>query len=398
MKGNFKWDRFNQDNLFIESVIDKILSTGIASDIDRNRIRGRRGYGTEAMLRCHILTFLQRNRWMNDTIRHLRQNAASRDLVGFDKLPHRSSINRFRDKLARNDLALDFAIYDLLEQIRAITPDLGRSVAVDATHINAYASPDSGIDPDAAWGVKTTVRKKDGQRYQDWFFGYKLHLLSDTQRSIPLAYKITSGNENDGNFLIPLMDYVKYHHDWFRPLVMTADRGYDAGKNFSYLQANDVMPVIKIQDRSRGKLIDGIYDKKGVPHCAPDRPMKFQTHDPARGYYYVCAKGGCDVVDSSTGQTRKCAKRHWADPRENIRLFGVPRRASDEWEVLYRQRQDIERLFKSMKHNLCLGSHSVRGLQAMQAHVKMVILIYLAIRLVGDQNGIPPKWMVPKVD
>ena len=398
MKRNLKWDRYSDDNRFIEAVIDKILSTGIASDIDRNRTRGRRGYGTEAMLRCHILTFLQRNRRMNDTIRHLWKNAAARDLVGFDKTPHRSSYNRFRDKLARNDICIDFAIADLTEQIRAITPDLGQMVAVDATHINAYASPDSGIDADAAWGVKTTIRPKNGQNHQDWFFGYKLHLLADTQNSIPLAYRITSGNENDGNYLVPMMEHVKNHYDWFDPKVLTADRGYDAGKIFHYLQSNEVAPVIKIQDRSRGKLIDGIYDKKGVPHCAPDRPMKFVTYDPARGYYYVCAKRGCEVVDSVTGRVRKCAKRHWADPRENIRLFGVPRRASEAWDNLYLKRMDIERLFKSMKHHLCLGTHSVRGLDAMRAHVKMVILIYLAIRLVGDQNGIPPKWMVPKVD
>ena len=175
---------------------------------------------------------------------------------------------------------------------------------------------------------------------------------------------------------------------------MLADRGYDSQANFDHLWNQGIAPVIKIRDMTRGKLIAGVYDHLGVPHCSNDIPMRYVETHPVRGYRYACAS-----QTDPTNSDCHCGKEWWANPQDNIKLFGSPRRASDEWKAIYKKRMGIERIFKAMKQNYRMERHTVRGMYPMTLHVKMSMLIYLAICLLNLQKGEDPPTttMVPRI-
>ena len=117
-------------------------------------------------------------------------------------------------------------------------------------------------------------------------------------------------------------------YSWFRPSAVIADRGYDGKPNHKWLNGKGIVPIIHI----RGKV-----------------PMEYVRSDPEKGHLYRCK--GCYLADSMRGGIRHCDSQVWEDPSQNIRLFGVVRRGSQEWKDLYTKRQAIERVFKSMKES-----------------------------------------------
>ena len=125
--------------------------------------------------------------------------------------------------------------------------------------------------------------------------------------------------------------------------------------------------------------------------------MEYVRSDPEKGHLYRCK--GCHLADSMSGGIRHCDSQVWEDPSQNIRLFGVVRRGSQEWKDLYTKRQAIERVFKSMKESRRLERHCIRGLRQITLHAVMSALAFQATVLVRLRAGEAQwmRWMVRKV-
>jgi len=117
----------------------------------------------------------------------------------------------------------------VLEDIlRAMVSDLidmgvvkGRFLVVDATHVFAWYNTSRDTDkhplPGAAWGV-----------HQGSFFGYKVHLLIDAEAELPVAARLSPGNDYDSPHLMPLVGDFKGRYDVDEVLAVLADGAYDA--------------------------------------------------------------------------------------------------------------------------------------------------------------------------
>lgn len=117
----------------------------------------------------------------------------------------------------------------VLEDIlRAMVSDLidmgvvkGRFLVVDATHVFAWYNTSRDTDkhplPGAAWGV-----------HQGSFFGYKVHLLIDAEAELPVAARLSPGNDYDSPHLLPLVGDFKGRYDVDEVLAVLADGAYDA--------------------------------------------------------------------------------------------------------------------------------------------------------------------------
>ncbi len=174
-----------------------------------------------------------------------------------------------------------------------------------------------------------------------------------------------------------------------------ADKGYDSNANHRAVVERGAMPVIAIR-----KLADkGIYTKDGTPTCMGQIAMKYVRSDPERGHLYRCPDGGCALKDRKG--VRYCHDWIWEkpDPNGNLRLVGPVRRASTEWKALYKLRQGVERVFKSMKESRRLNSHSTRGLRMVALHASMSALTFQATALANVLSEQPPtfRWMVRRV-
>lgn len=389
--------------------------------------RGRLGYPLAALWRAYLASYYFNMPHTNALIRRLEDDATLRSICGFtDKLPHRTTFNRFIQRLNRHAAVAELCTAKITGKMRTYLPDLGKVVAVDSTFVRTHANPSrkdrkgnviASSDPDAKLGAKErsgqpmTRKKEPSYRFTrgdtDYYFGYKKHLLADAVYGIPLAEFVTPANRNDSPTLPELVDKAYRLLNWFNPAVMLADKGYDSESNNNYLADRGIIPIIAIKRMPRKKkktdqpnLRGGIYTDDGIPTCMGMVPMEYVRTDPEQGYLYRCPAEGCHLKDSTNGGIRHCDTEIWEDPTTNVRMFGKGvRRGSATWKQLYRLRQAIERIFKSMKESRRLEAHCARGLAQISLHSIMSTLTFQATVLAQLQAGEweRMRWMVRKV-
>lgn len=390
--------RSNMD--LVERVFRVMDSTNVVEKLNERYTTGRRGYSKDAMWRALVAHYILKCRYTNDLIRYLEDNDRLRELCGFKKIPSASTFCRFRQRLTEHQSVIDDAMLKIVDELHNALPEFGETVAIDATAIKTYSNPKrtEKSDPDARFGRKHSSNNPE-KKSVEWFFGYKAHIIADANYGIPMSLTVTAGNSYDSTKAIPLFQQIQNQHDWFAPKTLIADRGYDAKSFYNFLHQQGVDPVIKARDMRRTKngekqLIQGIWDQHGNPYCKGGLKMEYVGSDPKRGYRFRCPNDGCSAPDR---QLMGCQVEFWQKPEDNIRLFGKPRRESDEWKAIYTKRYAVERPFKSGKQSRALEHHAVRGLNKMTLHVKMSFLTFNATVLANHRAGTDLMWMVPRV-
>ena len=394
----------------LRTALDVLPDDDIVATLNAYRPTGRPGYDQRVMWRAYVVSFLLNVPHTNALIRQLQVNPSLRELCGFgEQLPGRRTFNRFIQRLAKHSDLIEDCFAQLTSMLKESLPDLGSEVAIDATAVRTHSNPNKAkegcppSDADAAWGVKHSAKSKskDGTEF---FFGYKLHMVADANYGLPLAFKVTPGNESDSPELPQVMNHAYEQYDWFKPTAAMADRGYDAADNFKYLYGKQVDPVIHIRKpTAHDGLYDGVYNKDLLPLCVGNVPMEFIGTTPGGEYVYRCRSEGCHLKESKQGGIRHCDTVFAEDPTvspEMMRILGpVTRRNSEEWKNLYGKRWSVERLFKTLKESRRLESHCVRGAARITLHVLMSVLVYQASALVKVQSGQKDmmRWMVRKV-
>ena len=378
--------------------LDAIDASALLSRLSEYRPRqGRAGYSTAAMWRAYAASFLLNHASTNSLIRALEDDPLLRKVCGFSELPHRTTFNRFIQRLSRHADLVEQALAGITEQLRALLPDLGRQVAIDSTVVRSHSNPNRKrlSDPEASWTVKNSARGKNGK---EWAHGYKLHMVADANYGVPLAINVTTAKRSDNPELPPLMGKAQRLYCWFKPDAALADRGYDGRPNFFYLLGEQIFPVIPRRKSSvKGGLYDGIYTADGRPTCIGQVPMLYVKTDPERGVLYRCA--GCHLQERNAGWKQSCDTEVWEKPEPFSWPSNGIRRNSPEWSALYSKRQSIERVFKSMKESRRLERHCVRGLAQIRLHCLMSALTYQATVLVALRAGqaATMRWMVKAV-
>lgn len=345
----------------------------------------------------------------NDLIRRLQDEPALRAVCGFgDQLPHRTTFNRFISRLSDHSDLVEQCINGITTTLEDLLPGFGTEIAIDSTFVPTFSNPNKSskvtglpTDPEAAWGYKTDARskKKDGVELA---YGYKLHAIVDSNYEVPIAFQVMAANHNDSPQLRGLVDRAYDTFSWFQPQVATGDRGYDATSNFQYLYLErGIDPVVHVRrPTAHDERYDGLFDKKGLPHCLGNQPMEFVGQDGEGQFIFRCQSGGCHLREGLHAGIRHCDTIIVEDPAEHLRaLGGKTKRATPEWRRLYAKRWAVERCFKSLKSGCRLERHAVRGLRAVNLHVRMSILVHQARALVkllaGDLDGM--RWQVRKV-
>ena len=363
-----------------------------------SRWRGRSGYSVEALWRAVLLSYILNVPSTSAFIRRLQDDPRLRRVCGFQELPHRSTFSRFFSRVSQHTELVQIAIATATDRLRQYLPDLGDKVAVDSTVVRSHSNPNRRpiSDPEAKWTAKnsTSPGAKNGK---EWSFGYKLHMVADAEYGIPIWSFTTPANRTDTLELPTLLDGAASAHPWFHPAYVIADKGYDSQANHTAVVERGAAPVIHLRRLPNRGLQDSIYTQEGIPTCIGNLPMEYVRSDPEKGHLYRCPAGGCALKNRKG--VLYCQDENWEDPKVNPRLFGVIRRDSLEWKNLYRLRQGIERIFKSMKQSRRLEAHCLRGLDKIAVHAALSVLIFQATVLtrlrLGDMFGM--RWMVRKV-
>ena len=379
----------------LSEILDAIDSAALIERLMAYRPTGRKGYPLAALWRAYVASFVLDMPHTNALIRRLQDDAELRLLCGFgDNLPHRTTFGRFIRRLADHRDLVEACMAELTDQLADALPGFGDVVAIDSTAVRTHSNPNRKAvsDPDASWTAKNSAGSKDGKKV--WHFGYKYHLAVDATYGLPIVGYTATASRNDSPELPKLLDLAASH---VSPQYIISDKGYDSVANHRAALNRGAIPIIAIRNMPKGKLREGVYTNDCVPTCMGQILMEYVRSEPGKGHLYRCSPEGCHLKNRKG--VRYCHDETWENRQDNPRLFGPIRRDSTEWKSLYRQRQSVERVFKSMKQSRRLESHCVRGLRHIALHAAMSALAFSATALVRQQSGRLDdlRWMVRRV-
>ena len=354
---------------------------------------GRPPYDVRAMWRAFQAKYLLGIRYNVELVALLRSNRAVADACGFDATtPNESIVCRFFKRLTNHQGLVDEALTALRDRLvdavnerkGAHEPAVGQVVAIDSTDIETFVNTrvQPYSDPTARWGIRTAkIKTKEPLKGKEYFFGYKMHSLCDAYYGIPLGHIILPANANDSPQLPKVFDQVRVAHPRLPMRYALADRGYDAGTNYRYLEDHGIAPVIFMRNTDK----NGIYTVRGKPKCVGGKAMDFIGTDEEKGHQFRCPEGGCRLKDK-IGFTRYCDDEFYELPElgDTGMLRSVGRalaRASKRWRGLYRKRYTVERLFNSLKQSRLLTLHRYRRQVKVELHSALSNLTYLATML-----------------
>jgi len=302
-------------------VLEYLPDEGLMQKLEEQRKGGRDDYPIRPVWNSVLAGVVYQHGSVESLRRELLRNGELREGCGFD--PRRGSgavppswvYTRFLKLLFKYKEEIDGMFDRLVEELKALLPDLGFSVAVDSKGVSSAGRPtketgeDGRRDRDANWGKKTyRGKREDGTLWEKvvkWF-GYKIHLLVDTKYEIPIGYRVTRASESDTKQLLPMVKEVKEKHlQIYKDMDMAAaDKGYDSEENCRRLyDEHGIKPVIDIRRMWRDKetkLLDPgcadniVYDEVGTVYCicpktGEQRPMSYGGFEKDRmALKYIC--------------------------------------------------------------------------------------------------------------
>lgn len=235
--------------------IVKQVSTIFRSIPDKNLIAalkaptGRPGYTVEVLWKTYIAMVVLGLPTFASLIRALQNNpllAVTCGITSPEGIPSKYAYSRFVGKLSQPKyvVMVKNVMRSLTRSLYETLPDFGKSVAIDSTDIRAWSNgakkPVS--DPDATWAAKLDTAGK-----KKFYYGYKVHLLVDTQYELPLAAKVTTGSASDVRIASHVLHQARIAYSKFHPDYVIADKGYSSNK-FRHLIKRQYRaePIIKV--------------------------------------------------------------------------------------------------------------------------------------------------------
>ena len=210
---------------------------------------GRPGYTPEVLWKTYIAMTVLGLPTFASLIRALQNNpmlAIACGIISHEGIPTKFAYSRFMRKLSQRKYvvmvknisrSLTRGLYDTL-------PDFGKSVAIDSTDLKAWSngSKNPVADPDATWAAKIDTAGK-----KKFYYGYKLHLLADTQYEIPVAANIITASLSDVRVASRVLTQARVACSRFYPDYVICDAAYCSRKlRLLIKQQYRAKPIIKV--------------------------------------------------------------------------------------------------------------------------------------------------------
>lgn len=193
---------------------------------------GRKGYTVEVLWRTYISMVVLGIPTFANLIRSLYNNpvlAVTCGIKNQEGIPTKYAYSRFVGKLSqpRHVVMVKDIMRSLTKSLYTVLPDFAKSVAIDSTDFKAWSNGAKKhvSDPDASWTVKMDTAGK-----KKFSFGYKLHLLVDTQYELPVAAQVSTGSASDVRIASRVLTEARFTNHKFHPDYIIADAGYSSDK------------------------------------------------------------------------------------------------------------------------------------------------------------------------
>ena len=165
-----------------------------------------------------LLLMFTTNRTLRTMEYWVAYNPRIKDATGLPWAPDHTTFYRAFDNVGEEFLKQLF--HNLVIKLYDNGVITGRFLVVDATHIYAYCNTrkDTNKYPvdGAAWGD-----------HHGSFYGYKVHILIDSDSEMPIAMILSSGEDYDSIHFEPLIEEFDKHYDFEEIIAVLADGAYD---------------------------------------------------------------------------------------------------------------------------------------------------------------------------
>ena len=396
----------------LKLVLEHLPDEALMEAMEKHRKWGRDDYPIRPVWNSVLAGIVYQHPSIDSLRRELSRNGELRGVCGFD--PHRGSggvpppwvYTRFLELLFRFKAEIDGMFDRLVDELKVLLPDLGFSVAVDSKGVNSAGKPtkkaekDGRRDMDADWGKKAyRGQREDGTLWEKvvTWFGYKIHLLVDTQYEMPIGYEVTRASASDTKHLLPLVEGVKKKHlEIYKDIdKAAADKGYDSEENCRRLyDEHEIKPVIDIRRMWRDKetkLLDPgcadniVYDEVGAVYCicpktGEQRSMSYGGFEKDRmALKYVCPVKAYGLRCSGSDECEHAMKSERVSLEIDRRIFTPVSRSSYAWERDYKKRTAVERVNSRLDVSFGFEKHFIRGQRKMEIRVGFALCVMLAM-------------------
>ncbi len=202
----------------------------LIADLEAARSGGRPGSPVRAMVGAALVKAVYCLPTWTRTARLIAEHATLREVIG--AAPSNWACYRFMTKLRDHGDVLAKCIESMLSGLRAVNPEMGKTIAIDGSDMPAWANghrylykngPERKVfaDPDAGWGHRSAISTRKGGAY----YGYKLHMAICAETELPLAWTVRAANEPERAEVAGLLDALIAQG--FAPGVAVMDKGYD---------------------------------------------------------------------------------------------------------------------------------------------------------------------------
>ena len=210
---------------------------------------GRPGYSAEVLWKTYVAMVVLGLPTFASLIRALQNNpllAVACGIISNEGIPTKYAYSRFVGKLSQPKcvVMVKNIMRSLTRSLYETLPDFGKSVAIDSTDLKAWSNGANKpvSDPDATWAAKLDTAGK-----KKFYYGYKVHILADTQYELPVAAQVTTGSAHDVSVASRVLSEARFTYSKFHPDYVIADAGYSSDK-FRHLIRRQYRgkPIIKV--------------------------------------------------------------------------------------------------------------------------------------------------------
>ena len=408
----FVWSEIEElgDLERLKLVLEYMPDEELMRILEDERANGRDDYPVRAVWNTILAGVVFQHISVESLRRELSRNGQLRFMCGLygsgkKAVPPEWVYTRFLKKLLEHEDEIEKIFEKLVVELYKLLPGFGKDLAIDSKaisslskHENKNKKADGRRDKDANWGRKEYRGvKEDGTAWEKivkWF-GYKLHLVVDSNYELPVAYSITKASEPDINEAHRIIDGLKEESSKIldKCETMEADRGYDDTKLIVKLwDENKIKPVIDIRNmwkepdetRQLEEYENTVYNFKGNVYCYCMETGKRREMPP----------GGFEE-DRDTLKKLCPAKQYGLECKymdkcpvkqgirikldTDRRIFTPIDRASYKWERNYDKRTSVERVNSRIDESFGFEKHYIRGQKKMKLRCGIALCVMLAM-------------------
>jgi hypothetical protein len=391
----------------IKAFLEAVPDAALLASLRRARGKGRDDYPVEVLWGVVLLTGLLRHPSIEATLGDLGRNESMRPLIGIESeagVPQGYNVSRFLTVLGTQPhLTLLQEVFNaMIRLLGQVVPGLGERTAGDSSGLSARLDGKANADGlPLATGGKKEYTDADGRvtRVVEWF-GYKFHLLVDVKHELALAYRISTANVGDNEYLPPLVQQAQANLPKDRIKTLAYDKAADTEEAHRTLAKAGIAPVI--ENRSLWKadferMLPGhdgrsnvVHDESGTIYCydkQSDPPvrhrMAYLGHEPKRGTLkYRCPavhEGWRCPSESICNAGRAYGKTLRVKQAIDLRRFPPIPRATKQFERLYRGRTAVERVNGRLKVFWGADDGNITGAARFHAYLGTIMVVHAGL-------------------